>query len=68
MNPGDLVLFSWPGRSSNLDLEATRVGLVFQILATRPGDSHGNELLVLHDGERWSVPESWCRLIRVGDT
>jgi hypothetical protein len=31
----------------------------------RPEDKVGNELLILHEGERWSVPEVWCRPVRV---
>lgn len=66
--PGDLVLFVWPDKSSGpvelLDWEGARLGLVCEILVARPGDSHGNELLVLHEGERWSVPELWCSPVR----
>lgn len=68
MVSGDLVLFVWPDKYSNVGdpllWENARVGLVCQVLVDRPGDSHGNELLVLHEGERWSVPVSWCRPVR----
>ena len=68
MNPGDLVLFAWPSPSSNvgdaLDWESARIGLVIEISMSRPSDEkYGDELLVLHEGERWSVPTTWCRQI-----
>ena len=62
------MLFAWPKSGSrvgySLDWEKARLGLVCAVLADRPEDSIGSELLLIHDGERWSVPESWCRKIR----
>jgi len=67
MQPGEMILFAWPSSWSKvddpLDWENARIGLVIQILAARPADEIGDELLVLHEGERWSVPSSWCRPI-----
>ena len=66
MKRGDLVMFVWPTEKPELDLwERARLGLIIDILAVRPEDKVGNELLILHEGERWSVPETWCRPVRV---
>ena len=69
MKPGDLVMFAWPTPQSKvddpLDWESARVGIVIEISASRPDDEkYGDELLVLHEGERWSVPTTWCRPIK----
>lgn len=62
------MLFVWPKSGSLVgdppDWENAKIGLVCQVLSDRPEDSIGSELLLLHDGERWSVPESWCKLAR----
>lgn len=40
-----------------------KVGLVLKVFS-RPDDTrYGDEILVLHDNEKWSVPETWCRRI-----
>lgn len=69
MKPGDLILFVWPDRFSNVDdpliWEEARIGMVIEISVLRPDDvKYSDELLVLHEGERWSVPATWCRLIK----
>jgi hypothetical protein len=69
MKQGDLVLFAWPDSGSRvddpLDWERARIGLVVSVSCVRPDDvKYDNELLVLHEGERWSVPEAWCRPIK----
>ena len=68
MKPGDLVLFAWPDLWSKVDdplnWEKARIGLVIEISAHRPGDKYGDELSILHEGERWSVPTAWCRPIK----
>ena len=68
MKPGDLVLFSWPSQWSRvddpLDWEGARIGLIISISISRPDDKYGDELLVLHEGEKWSVPTAWCRPIK----
>jgi hypothetical protein len=68
MKSGDLVLFVWPDLWSKVDdlfdWEKARIGLVIEISAHRPGDKYGDELSILHEGERWSVPTAWCRLIK----
>lgn len=69
MGPGDLVMFAWPRSDSNcddpLDWENARIGVITDILIRRPEDRVGHELRVMHEGEMWSVPESWCRKISV---
>ena len=66
MKPGDLVMFIWPTGNLELDhWEHARLGLIIEILVVRPEDKVGNELLILHEGERWSAPEVWCRPVRV---
>lgn len=71
MKPGDLVMFAWPTEWSRVDdpfdWEHARLGLVIEVLTHRPKDMIGSELLVIHEGERWSVPEVWCRLIKEGE-
>lgn len=69
MQLGDLIMFVWPDKLSNVEdpmnWEEARIGIVVEILARRPDDKHyGDELLVLHEGERWSVPELWCKIIK----
>ena len=68
MKPGDLVLFTWPEKWSKVDdpmrWEDARIGLIVDILATRPDDKIGDEFLILHEGERWSVPGAWCKPIK----
>jgi hypothetical protein len=46
------------------DGEAARLGLIIQVLTARPNDLYGDALLVLHEGEQWSVPSVWCRPIK----
>ncbi len=66
--PGDLVLFLWPGAWSKVDdqmlWEDARIGLIVDILASRPCDKIGDEFLVLHEGKRWSVPGAWCKPVK----
>jgi hypothetical protein len=68
MKLGDIVMFTWPSLWSKVDdppdWEKARIGLVIEISAHRPGDKYGDELVVLHEGERWSVPTSWCHPIK----
>jgi hypothetical protein len=69
MKPGDLVMFAWPDSTYNidnpLDWERARIGLFVEVTTSRPGDEKfGDELLVLHEGERWSVPRTWCRPVK----
>jgi len=73
MKPGDLVIFSWPLTfpkpdspcSWDLNWEGGRIGIVVSVSLQRPNDSmYGDELLVLHEGERWSVPSAWCRSVK----
>jgi hypothetical protein len=48
-----------------MDWERARIGLIIQTTMSRPGDAkYGDELLVLHEGERWSVPSTWCRKVK----
>ena len=66
MKRGDLVLFAWPDHiaqiSDHPDWESPKIGLFLEITAHRPGDEKfGDEWLVLHNNERWSVPAKWCR-------
>ena len=67
MNPGDLVLFTWPTKDSNCDdplvWENARIGIITEVLIRRPEDQVGDEFRVMHEGEMWSVPEAWCRKI-----
>jgi len=69
MKPGDLVHFAWPDDNitkiiEHPDWDSPKVGLLLEVLAHRPGDlKYGDEWLVLHSGERWSVPSNWCRTI-----
>lgn len=71
MKPGDLVIFAWPEHWSKVGdpacWEQARLGLVLQVLTQRPDDQIGDELLVMHEGERWSVPGAWCKLIKEGE-
>lgn len=68
MKLGDLIMFAWPEGWSKvgdpLCWEEARLGIIIDVLAARPDDALGNELLVIHEGERWSVPESWCKLVK----
>lgn len=65
MKPGDLVMFTWPHtKDLTLGWEHSRIGLVIEILASRPDDEIGDELQILYEGERWSVPSAWCRPVR----
>ena len=68
MKPGDLIMFAWPfgaPRLDKLDWENARIGLVIDVTVRRPNDTmYGDELLILHEGERWSVPSKWCRPIK----
>jgi len=69
MKPGDLIMFVWPESLSRvddpMDWERARIGLIIQTTMSRPGDAkYGDELLVLHEGERWSVPSTWCRKVK----
>lgn len=67
MKPGDLIMFAWPNRGgSDLDWEHARLALVIDVLLPRPSCVEGGELLVMHDGERWVVPQKWCRFAREG--
>lgn len=68
MKPGDLILFAWPSPWSKvddpLDWENAKIGLVVGIA---PVAGHvtfgGDELLVMHEGQRWSVPTAWCKRV-----
>jgi hypothetical protein len=69
MTPGDLVQFIWPDENMEdikdftLFFDDTRVGLVLTVFR-RPDDTrYGDEILVYHDNEKWSVPETCCRRI-----
>jgi hypothetical protein len=68
MKPGSLVMFAWPTEWSKVDdpfnWEHARLGLVVEVLAQRSQDGVGGELLVLHEGERFSVPTVWCKLLK----
>jgi hypothetical protein len=65
MGPGDLVMFAWPHtKNAALDWEYSRIGIVVEILMRRPDDEVGDELLIIYEGERWSVPSAWCRPVR----
>jgi hypothetical protein len=71
--PGDLIIFAYPKDDAyddtirENDWETARLGLVVDVIMARPNDiRYGDELLVLHDGERWSVPSLWCRATKVG--
>jgi hypothetical protein len=69
MKPGDLVMFAWPTEWSKVDdpfnWEHARLGLVVEVLSQRPQDSAVEAwLLVLHEGERFSVPAVWCKLLK----
>ena len=70
---GDLIMFAYPEANAlddtirETEWEAARLGLVIDVIMARPNDiRYGDELLVLHDGERWSVPSLWCRATKVG--
>lgn len=70
MQTGDLVLFEAFGpRDADFRpvtptcWEASRLGLVLSVYE-RP-DRYGDELSVMHEGERWSVPAVWCRRLQV---
>ena len=68
MKPGDLVLFTWPEQWSTVDdpmsWENARIGMIIDVSVSRPNDKIGDEFLVMHEGERWSIPGAWCRLIK----
>jgi len=68
VKPGDLVLYTWPEQWSKVDdpmsWENARIGMIIDVSVSRPNDKIGDELLVMHEGERWSIPSSWCRLIK----
>ena len=51
---GDLVHFKWPHDND-------RIGLVIDIFY-RSGDYVDDEIYVLSESERWSVPAKWCKL------
>lgn len=64
---GDIVLFDWPtqswgpgdpilGVSENLKL-----GLVVEVVTSRWREDGSNDLTLFHEGEKFIVPESWCR-------
>jgi len=66
MKPGDLVIFAWPSPWAKAEdhpsWKKAKTGLLMEVTMRRPGDEqYGDELLVLHEGERWSVPSTWCR-------
>ena len=66
MKRGDLILFVWPDHIAQInahpDWKRPKIGLFLEVTAHRPGDEKfGDELLVLHNNERWSVPAKWCR-------
>jgi len=69
--PGDLIMFAYPSDDAqddtirDSDREAARLGLIIQVLTACPNDlRYGDALLVLHEGERWSVLSVWCRPIK----
>jgi hypothetical protein len=67
--PGDLIMFVWPDDltkiSEHPDWDRPKVGLLLEVVAHHPGDEkYGDEWLVLHKGERWSVPSGWCRSLK----
>jgi hypothetical protein len=69
MKPGDLIHFAWPDDlaqiSAHPDWDTPKVGLFLEVTTHRPGDEKfGDEWLVLHNSERWSVPSKWCRPIK----
>jgi len=71
MKLGDLIMFVWPDGENydytirDSEWENARLGLVVKVMVSRPDDMrYGDELLVLHDGERWSVPSRWCRHVK----
>jgi len=71
MKPGDLIMFAYPQDDAyddtirDSDWEQARLGLIIQVTAVRPNDTrYGDELLVMHEGERWSIPTAWCRPIK----
>ena len=66
VKPGDLIMFAWPDYiaqiSEHPDWNSPKVGVLLEVTALRPGDEkYGDEWLVLHKNERWSVPSKWCR-------
>lgn len=69
MNPGDLVQFIWPQGNMEDVLDFTpyfsdtKVGLVLKVFRRPDATRYGDEILVYHDNEKWSVPETWCRRI-----
>ena len=72
MKPGDLIMFAYPSDSDadadtirDSDWESARLGLILKVISARSNDIRdGDELLVMHEGERWSVPSNWCRPIK----
>ncbi len=71
MKPGDLIMFAYPKNGADddtirdSDWESARLGLVVKVIAPRPNDiRYGDELMVLHEGERWSIPSVWCRPVK----
>ncbi len=71
MKPGDLIMFAYPSDDAqddtirDSDWEGARLGLIIQVHTARPNDlKYGDELLVLHEGERWGVPSAWCRPVK----
>lgn len=69
MKPGDLIYFARPDHMSQIDKhpdwDRPKIGLFLDVTMSRPDDvKFGDELLVLHEGERWSVPRNWCRPIK----
>ena len=69
MKPGDLIQITReaPRFGAAPDFKNCRVGVVLDVTIYRPGDLYGNELSVLTEGERWSVPERWARHLPVDD-
>ena len=69
MNPGDLVQFIWPqGNMEDVQdftpyFSDTKVGLVLKVFKRTDDTRYGDEILVYHCNEKWSVPETWCRKI-----
>jgi hypothetical protein len=65
VKPGDLVEFATyhaVDPETPIDFEEARVGLVVDVIMYRPRDFvYGDELIILHEGQRWSIPSAWCR-------
>jgi len=69
MKPGDLIMFARPNLMEEIgehpNWERAKIGLFLEVTARRPGDEkYGDEWLVLHKNERWSVPSTWCRPVK----